>query len=172
MNSNTKVAVLKAGIIPEQTVSELERWGMDVPEGIQVEPDLDRALDGIREAVESKETVEIRMTHLDGLKVYELGQRMGRLYYVIPDNSSIGVRKTKTTFVKVTYAITPSGDYLIPWTSDDVFDLMLDPGTYLKPAEAPRVRFIDVDSLFYGEQKTFMICRPSTEKDEQEEGHE
>jgi hypothetical protein len=169
VSNQTKKAILKAAIIPPETLEELKRWGMEVPEDIRPEPNLRRALDGIQESVESKELVEFRLTHLDALSIYERGQQKGRLYYAMPDNSKFGEKKTKTTFVAVTYAIMPSGDYLIPWTDEDISDLIVDRGTYLKPASGKRVYFKDVSSHFYGEQKAFMVCRPATNKDEKEE---
>lgn len=167
MNSSIKKAVLQAGIVPQQTLPELERWGLQLPEEARVEPNLRRALEDIRESVESKETVEFRMTYLDALTTYEQNQQTGRLYYAIPDNSTPGVRKNKTTFVNVTYAVMPSGDYLIPWTDEDISDLIVDEGTYLKLMGGDRVHFRDVGSNFYGEQKAFMVCRPAGDDKEE-----
>ena len=167
MSNPTKKAILKADISPHETLKVLERFGVEIPEGIRPETNLRRALDGIRESVESKETVEFRLTHLDALSIYESGQQSGRLYYSVPDNSKFGEKKTTTTFVRVTYAIMPSGDYLIPWTDEDIHDLIVAPGTYLKPANGERVYFGDVSSHFYGEQKAFMVCYPANAKKEE-----
>jgi hypothetical protein len=158
MNHNLKLAVLQAGIVPGEMVNELARWGnLEVPEKIQLEPDPREALADIREAVESRETVALRMTDLDAMKFYEGNQKSGRLYY------STGGPSSRTTFVDVTYAKTPVGNYIIPWTDmdSDIFDLMLDEGTYLKPAGEVRVHFANVDELYFGEQKAFMICTPT-----------
>lgn len=169
MSNQTKKAVLKADIIPKENLVELERWGLQLPEDVRPEPNLRRALEGIRESVESKETVEFRLTYLDALSVYEDGQKTGRLYFSAPDNSQIGKKKTKITFVNVTYAVLPSGAYLIPWTDEDIHDLIMDRETYLKLQGGDRVYFSDVSNQFYGEHKAFMVCRPATSKDEKEE---
>ena len=160
MNSNLKNAVLKAGIVPETVLPELERWGMQLPENVELETDRSEALANIRESVESIETVEVRMTDLDALKNYSNDAKPGRLYYSVPDHSKQDPRARKTTFVDVTYAVTTIGNYLIPWTEEDIYDLMLDEGTYLKPAGAERVYFSNVAELYYGEQKAFMVCTP------------
>lgn len=161
MNSQTKLAVLKAGIVPTTVLPELSRWGMDLPETVEVEPDRQTALAEIRESIESSETVVVRETDLDALKNYDKDCARGRLYYSVPDYSKpTEQRARKTTFVDVTYAKTTIGNYLIPWTDEDTFDLMLDEGTYLKPAGEERVHFDNVSELFYGEQKAFMICTP------------
>lgn len=162
MNSQTKIAVLKAGIVPKTVLPELERWGMQLPEKVVVETDRSRALENIREAVESHETVELRTTDLDALQTYRKNQRPGRLYYSIPDHSKADPRARKTTFIDITYAVTPAGNYIIPWTDEDIYDLMLDEGTYLKPAREERVYFSNVSDLYYGEQKAFMVCTPVT----------
>lgn len=159
MNDERKLAVLRAGIVPVTTVNELARWGMQVPETVPVVEDRKEVLAGIREAIESRKTVAIRQTDLDALNIYAEDPKEGRLYYTVPDSSKPGARKT--TFVDVTYAVTPAGDYLIPWTDEDIFDLMLDPGTYLKPAGDPRVYFAEISELYYGEEKAFMSCRPA-----------
>jgi hypothetical protein len=158
MNQNLKLAVLRADIVPGEMVNELTRWGnLEVPEKIELEQDLREALADIREAVESHDTVAVRMTDLNAIKLYEENQRSGRLYY------STGGPSPRTTFVDVTYAKTPIGNYIIPWTDQDsdIFDLMMDEGTYLKPAGETRVHFANVDELYFGEQKAFMICTPT-----------
>jgi hypothetical protein len=164
VNSQTKIAVLKAGIVPDTVLPELERWGMDLPTEVEVETDRQRALENIRESLESPETVELRVTDLDALRDYKKNARPGRLYYSIPDHSKADPRARKTTFVDVTYAVTTIGNYLIPWTDEDIYDLMLDEGTYLKPAAQERVYFSNVADLYYGEQKAFMVCTPVTQE--------
>ena len=158
MNSERRLAVLRAGIVPSDKVAELSRWnGFEVPTGVGVEPNRKQALADIREAIESKETVEIRATDLDALRYYEANQKPARLYYSVPADGD----KRKTTFVNVQYAKTPIGNYMIPWTSEDIFDLMLDEGTYLKPNGEPRIYIADIAELFYGENKAFMVCTPA-----------
>jgi hypothetical protein len=164
MNSERKIAVLRAGFVPDETVNELSRWGgFSIPDEMEIETNRRLALENIREATESRETVEVRMTDLDALKFYEEHQRLGRLYYSISAGEPGDPRRKRTTFVDVTYAKTPIGNYIIPWTDQDsdIFDLMLDEGTYLKPAGETRVHFANVDELYFGEQKAFMICTPT-----------
>lgn len=160
MNQNTKLAVLKAGIVPEGAVKEFTRWGLEVPEDVPVEPDRRAALAGIREAIEGPETVALRITHLDALHDYEKNAQAGRLYYSLRGGRG---NLKRTTFVDITFCRNAVGNYLIPWTDEDIYDLMLDENTYLKPMGGERVYFSDVAYLYYGEQKTFMVCIPVTE---------
>lgn len=158
MNDNRRVAVLKAGIIPTDMVTELARWGnYEVPE-VQVEEDPRTALAGIREAIESHDTVALRITDLDALNYYKQNTLKGRLYYSLRGGPQT---LRNSSFIEVAYAKMPDGNYLIPWTSEDIFDLMLDEGTYLKPAGGARVHFANIDELYYGEQKAFMVCTPA-----------
>jgi hypothetical protein len=158
MNDSRRLAVLKAGIVPTDMVTELARWGnYEVPQ-VSVEPDPRVALAGIREAVESHDTVALRLTDLDALKYYDQNQQKGRLYYSLRGGPAT---LRNTTFIEVIYAKTPEGNYIIPWTDEDIFDLMLDDGTYLKPAGEARVHFANIDELYYGEKKAFMVCTPA-----------
>lgn len=160
MNENRKIAVLKAGIVPEETMRELTRWGMEVPEDLTLEKDRRSAVEGIREAIESYETVELRTTQLDAIRHYEKHNKPGRLYYAIRKIVN-GQWVKSTTFANVSYALTLDGQYLIPWTSEDISDLMLDENTYLKPANGERVYFSNIAPLHYGERCSFMSCTPA-----------
>lgn len=172
MTHDMKKAILQADIIPTEVLPELERWGVNIPENIRPEPNLKRALDSIREAIESRASVEFRMTYLDALEIYEKNQQIGRLYYLVPDNSISGVKRSKTTFIEISYAILPSGAYLIPWTDEDISYLMVEKGTYLKPVGGSRVFFGDVDNNFYGEQKAFIVCYPAVYDEKDEVSHD
>jgi hypothetical protein len=158
MNSERRMVVLRAGIVPPAQVKELSRWaGGEVPTEVKVETDRRQALVDIREVIEGQETVEIRQTDLDAIKFYEANQLPARLYYSVP----AGEGKRKTTFANVHYAKNAIGNYMIPWTDEDIYDLMLDEGTYLKPDGEARVYFSNISELYYGTKKMFMICMPA-----------
>lgn len=151
MNQKRAEAMLKTGIIPGMAVSELARWGVELPQQVPVETDPEEALEGIREAIESPETVAMRTTDMDALRFYKENEKMGRLYYASANG---------TTFVDVSYAKNQFNQYLIPWNDEDIYALMLDPDTYLKPKGEERIYFSDVHELYYGEKKAFMVCIP------------
>lgn len=151
MNEERKLAVLKAGIIPEVAIHELSRWGVSFPTGVKPETSKREVLENIREAIESKELVELRMTDLDARDFYRENEKSGRLYYATAKG---------TTFLDITFACTPFNHYLIPWDGEDLTQLMLSRGTYLKPRGEERVYFGDVYELYYGEKKVFMVCVP------------
>lgn len=159
MNNNSRrIAVLKAGIVPPTMVAELTHWGNHETPELVIETDLRRALSEIREAVESHDTVALRVTDLDALKFYEENRQVGRLYYSLRGGPAA---LRNATFINISYAKTREGNYLIPWTDEDIFDLMLDEGTYLKPAGGARIHFANIDELYYGGNKAFMVCTPA-----------
>jgi hypothetical protein len=157
VNQSRKISMLKAGIIDPELLDEFSRWGVEIPDDCQENDDPAAALEDIREAVEAPETVELRMTDLDALSYYSKHEVYGRLYFE---------RNGETTFTVISYAKTPVGHYLIPWTEEgsSIHSLMLDESTYLKPAGEERVYFMDVSELFYGEKKAFMVCVPVEKK--------
>lgn len=54
-----------------------------------------------------------------------------------------------------------SGEFLLPWCSDSISDVMTDGNTYLEVG-GRRVFFGSVRELFYGDHKTFIACTPSS----------
>ena len=146
-------AVLGSGIVPSNAVQELKRWGAPIPESIP-QYSFSDALDHIREAVEGYGGVELKQTDLDVLRQFPEKKMGGRLFY-----TDAG----KTKFTEVEFMVNSLGNYLIPWTEEDISDFMLDEGTYLKPTGQPRVYFMDVTDIYYGDRKLFMSCRPVEE---------
>lgn len=151
-------AVLESGIVPESDLAQLQRWKL-LPHDLQVPVKgltADEILSKIREANNSVEAVEIRSTDLDILKEYMKGKVQGRLH--LADDSG-------PSSIKVDYAVLPSGNIVIPWQDENIADIMLSPETYLKPVGAKRIYFSDVDDLFFGEHKAFMVCTPAKDID-------
>lgn len=144
-------AILKAGIVPGDAVQEFNRWGSELPE-VNPETDHHRALDGIREAVEGPETVEIRQTDLDVLRWYDDHRTRGRLYFADGNN---------TTFVEVEYARDRMGKYMLPWRDEDISSLIIEHTTYLKPTGSGRVYFSDSEELHLGANKVFILAIPA-----------
>ena len=150
MTGERTKSILMAGIVPDETVTEISRWGEPLPE-VEVVNDRAAVLEMIREAVEGPKPVEIRQTVLDALRLFEHRKESGRLYYA---------DRGKTKFTDVDFMVDSVGNYIIPWVAENITDFMLDPDTYLKPTGSPRVFFMDVDEAFYGEKKMFLVCKP------------
>jgi hypothetical protein len=129
------------------------RWGV-VPQVEETEElsDPHEIVEHLRVAVEGEEAVTLRQSELDVLKMYLKGNTPARLYVPTADG--------KMTFVDVHCAKTTIGDYVIPWRSESLHDLLLDHRTYLKPRGHDRVYFRDVRELYFGHTKAFVVCTP------------
>lgn len=148
--------LIKAGIVPPETIALMHRWGMlvepldeggayDTPEAIT---------EAIQEVVDRGETVKLRDTDLDIIKQYINNQQAGRLYL---KDEETGQRANAATF----YCRTRLGEYVIPWRSESIVDLLIEPHSYLKTEDGEKVHFSDVRELFFGDEKAFMVCEAS-----------
>lgn len=152
-------AVLESGLVDSAVIAELKRWGAPLDWSGKTLTDLPQILAKIQEALESKDTVELRDTDLDILSTYLTGKLSGRL--VLPNTSG------RAHSEAVDYCVTKLGEYVIPWTSEDIRDLLLDQRTYLRLSKQPgqdkptKVFFCDVRELFFGTRKAFVVCTPA-----------
>lgn len=154
-------AVIDTGIIDYDDVEQLRRWGLltDAEAHPEKYPTHKAVLKRIREAVFSEDAVEMRQTDLDLAKEWEKDHSSCRLYVPVPEERS------KVVGINIEYHRTKMGDYIIPWTTDSIYDLMLDEETHLRVPGVGKVYFMNVEELFYGAEKAFMICTPvSAEK--------
>lgn len=157
-------AVVASGLVPEGVLRQFQKWGMLPPGDIQpVVQDitLDQAAELFRRVREEGEEELIKDTDLDIVAHYVRGQEKGRLYVATVKNG-----KPSTTYVDVHFYKTKLGEYVLPWRDENLRDLLLDPTTYLKPTGGERVYFADVRDLYFGEQRTFVVCSPAPKQDE------
>lgn len=148
-------AVLRAGLVNENQLAEMKRWAppsLD-PDAVVEEPKtLEEAATLVSEALQSEGYVLMRETDLAVLKQYvETMQRS--ILHLVPDESSEGD-------IDVTFGRTPLGEYIIPWRSESIRDMMTNGVSYLIDG-GHRVFFNDVRELFFGPEKAFMVCKPS-----------
>ena len=154
-------AVIDTGIIDFDDIEQLRRWGLLAEAESHPEnyPTHKSVLKRIREAVGSEDAVEMRKTDLDLAKDWEKEHSSCRLYVPVPDE------RNKVVGINIEYHRTKMGDYVIPWTTDNIFDLMLDEETHLRVPGVGKVYFVDVEELYYGAQKVFMICTPAARRE-------
>jgi hypothetical protein len=155
-------AALECGLIDEASLAQLKKWRMisdeetenwakttlNTPESI---------VQRLHEALESGEVVEIRATDVDIVNLWLRTRQKAKLH--LPDPGKEG----KTVAINVEYCLNKMGEYVIPWTSEGIMDLMMDEDTYLKPVGSPRVHFADVRELFFGDHKAFIVLEPAKE---------
>lgn len=151
-------AAIKAGIIPDEILDEMRRWGLPVRfvvyEDVQMLNSPEEVVRCIRDALESEEIVETRDTDLDILHRYLTQQKKGSLH--IEDGEA-------SANTSIFYCVTDLGEYVIPWRYESVRELILDPKSYLRDDSGKKVHFQDVRELFYGGIKAFIVCEPVKE---------
>ena len=164
------LAVMRAGLIEPSVISECQRWGI-IPRGVQVEveenPDL--AIEGIQQALDAEDQVRVQMTDLDLLHFYldKKNQRTGSLT-VITEPGNLAHKTTKTVVYATrifsrTLSKRPDRQYIIPWVSESIIDIMTNGLTYLRTEDKKRVYFGDVTELYFGDAKAFMVCTGTEE---------
>lgn len=150
-------AVLSTGLVDPQVLAELRRWG-----GVPFEPPAPEPLPRsaeevavrIRGALESEGYVLVRETDLAAVDQYTSSMMPGILHLVLDVDAEM-----QDADVPITFGRTPLGEYIIPWRSAGIQDVLANGMTYL--VEGPqRVFFREVRELFFGETKAFMICTP------------
>jgi hypothetical protein len=151
-------AVVESGIVDADALAQLHRWGyaLDLVPGTEPVASASALARKILDAVESEDAVELRSTDLDIIKEYSKASRRARLHLPGADDKTVGL--------PVEYCVTKMGEIVIPWTSEDINDLLLDDRTYLKPTGESRIYFADVRELFYGDKKAFVVCTPAAER--------
>ncbi len=158
-------AVVETGIVDSDFVKEAKRWGAPIQdpgtgESPKVLPELkgnrDAQVAHIREALEGEGHVRIDECDLDLLRMYldSSHQKEGRLVLKEGKNHS-----TK----KVSFCITPMGEYAIPWTDRDTDPAILYNGeTHLKWEDSEGkqhdVWFEGARSVMFGDQQAFVVC--------------
>jgi hypothetical protein len=63
--------------------------------------------------------------------------------------------------IPLAFCRTILGEFVIPWKSESIYDLMISGDTYLRYKEdgkTVKAYFTDVREVFFGETKAFMVC--------------
>ncbi len=152
--------ILKAGLISPDNVRELRRWGLPVgevtPSGEFDAKMTPRALlDAISSIIESEGYVLTRETDLGAISQYLRTQRPAVLHVVFDEDGQAPVDFEVTVGQEVT------GEWLLPWQSESITDLLTNGKTYLK-IQGQRIFFGQARDLFYGKHRAFLLCVPST----------
>lgn len=151
-------AVVQAGLVSKDALIELRRWGLPV-EVQEVEPigNLDEVVSIIRDALEDGSQVRIQESDLDVLRRFldPEGQQQGHLRVKSPSG---------TTSFPVVFCLTKMGEYVLPWKSESIFDMLTFGDSFLRyddeQGKEQVVYFMDVRASYFGDQRAFMICTP------------
>jgi len=154
------LAAVRAGIIDESIVTQMKRWGM-VPRDLDtsVLEDRDLAIERIQYALEDEDQVRLQSTDLDILRSWldQKGQLRGQLVVVDTDKDS---KATKTVTFSVRTRL-QQPQYIIPWISESIAEILTNGKTYLRysvDGKNVKVFFTEVNEMFFGDVKAFMVC--------------
>ena len=155
-------AVVRAGLVSEDSLNEMARWGIHITAipNAQILNDHAAVVEHIREAIEGESQIRIDETDLDLLSRYlnPKYQKEGRLILKEGDNH---------TTLKISFCMTLMGDYAIPWTDEDTPDVIYNGESHLKYKDEigeHDVYFCDAHELYLGKHKAFAVCVPVREK--------
>ncbi len=152
-------AVIRTGLIPEDTMIEIRKWGLPIEfvQSSQVLENAQSVAAVIQDALESADQVAMRDTDLDILNRFLDPKQQMKGTLVLKDGDQKGS-------VDVLFCLTGLKEYAIPWTSDSIFEMMLNGETYLrytdKDGSKVKVFFVGGRELFFGDRKAFMVCEP------------
>ncbi len=147
-------AVLRAGLVSPTQLDEFRRWNPNIAENAEPAPEprpLEESAQIIAEALQSEGYVLLRETDLEALHQYIATTTRGRLHIELPGQDPIEF--------EISFGKTKTGDFIIPWRGDNIYDALANGLTYLSVGE-DQIFFSEVRELFYGEHKTFMVCVP------------
>lgn len=149
--SEVSKIVVQAGLVDGSVVSELKRWGspVEVPEGVKIEPEAVPL--AIERALQEDPYIQVRETDLEILQLYLRSQRSGIIHFEPMTGDAYEF--------EITYGMSRLGEFIVPWTAEDIIELMTNGATYLMHA-GTKVFMKDARELFYGNKKAFMICTP------------
>lgn len=153
-------AVVRTGVVSKEVLAEMQRWGLPVDfvieEEVPIIHEAEQVVNIIRDALESGDQVMVRGTDLDllGLWLDTDNQREGRIFIKNEDE--------KTSF-KIIFCRTPLKEFVVPFRSDSIIDLLTNGESHLKYTDdegnKQTVYFSDVKEFYIGDRKAFMICK-------------
>jgi hypothetical protein len=149
--------VQKIGILSPTVLAEMKGWGLPLDEVVVEElapsPTPESISRAIADAIESEGYVLTRETDLEAIPQYLQSMQSAMLHVVIADG--------ETAEFEVQVGQDKAGDWILPWRSDSITDLLTNGETYLR-VKGQRVYFNQARELFYGDRKAFILCTPST----------
>jgi hypothetical protein len=154
MGSLLADALAGSGALDPMVCAELSKMGLPVkvPAEKHIAEDPDAAVIALEHALNSEDQVEVRITNLDILRDYLRSRRKGKLHVVTPEGE-------EGTFA-ISFGQTKRGEYIIPWQSEGIGELMTNGQTHLIDGRR-KVYFHATQECYFGEARAFMVCSPS-----------
>jgi hypothetical protein len=162
MSTPLATALVRAGLLDVNMIAELIRWKLpvDLPK-VSLERDPVAAALAIQQAIEDHDQVEVRETDLELLKLFLKTQTIGRLHVAMMDETAefeVAFGRTRCTESNGKRVL--SGDYIIPYRSESICEVMTNELTHLIDGRK-KVFFSEAKDFFFGGTKAFMVCTPT-----------
>lgn len=144
--------LIRGGVLTGDQIKEVQRWGFQ-QEPVEAEPitDLQQFIQRLSQALEGEDLIIIRETDLEVLHTFVRQPKKGELRFEL--------KGSPPAKIPINYAVLRTGEHIIPWV-EELPDLFVDPNTYLVTESGALMSFGDVRELFYGEDRTFVVCTP------------
>lgn len=156
MANDVVKVVQQAGLVGQDTVIELRRWGSPViasSSGPDISADIVPLL--IERAMQEQDFVQVRETDLEVLKQYLNTQDVGMLRLEDIRGNVDGVN--------IIFGKTAQGEYIIPWIDETVTDACINCLVSLHVPNSGWVTLRNPRELYYGERKMFTIWRADSQ---------
>jgi hypothetical protein len=154
-------AAIRAGLIDPEVLTQFKKWGL-VPKDIEPvgASNPEEIVEELQEALESEDQVRLQTTDLDLLKYYLTpeNQQRGQIVLVHPETHQ---RATRTVVFAVR-SLYGRDQYILPWMSDTVADMLTNGNSYLRwvppGAASKRIYLIEHDKIYLGDVESFLVC--------------
>lgn len=152
--------IIKSGVVPPNVLAEVRRWGLPTgdaspPSELDAPVPIEKLCEAIDEAIQNEGFVLLRETDLELIPQYLNTMQRGVLHLTLENDN---VQKFEVYFGR-----NHVGEYLMPWRSDTIIDLMTNGETYLK-VDREKIFFSSARELFFGDNKAFLVCTASTKE--------
>jgi hypothetical protein len=163
MKEIARVAV-RAGLVSPEMLAEFQRWTF-LPANLEADPPpmtAGAAIQQLQRALEEEQVVLVPETDLDALQQYLKTMRMGIIRLV-------STKEDPEFDVPVMYGVLTNGDFIIPYGSENIEELLTNGLTYLV-VDGMAFFFSSIRELYFGETKTFLACRVQVRVKEESHG--
>lgn len=137
-----------ARIIEQSSLAEFSRWGrMETATTPPATIPLDKAVEAIRELLENDDPIDLRETDLNAVRHFLANRQVGTLH--LSYNGQSGKSD-------VAFAVLPTGEYMIPFKSESLDDLISNGQSFLSVHDT-RIYLGSPRNIYYGNTKAFTV---------------
>jgi len=137
------IMAMKLGLISPEMRTQFARWGElpDIePVEVQSPEDIDEL---IERALQNEEELVPKVTNLEIIQEFCSTQRLGTLHLKINDQEAS---------FDVVFGVSRGGDIILPWRSEDIRDVLLDPTstfmTWITDGIEHKIYFRSVEDIY------------------------